>query len=112
MPDEKFAAIFGAELAGQIDQLAHNQHLSAKAAQDAKERAQADRTAKHLRMADVVMLAMRQGREELRDQIGRLLAGRAPREAETAQLEMCVSAIRDDEMRKRRERRARREGSK
>lgn len=101
MPDEKFAAMFGADLAGQIDQLANNRALTEKATKDAKERAETDRTQRFLNLVDLVTGALRGnlGRTKLaQDAVGSIqaaLTGRAPREAEMAQLLFCEGVIRD-----------------
>lgn len=117
MPDD-FASMYGPELAAQVAGLAHDGTLEQKAAKDAKERAETDRTQNFLRLVDLVTGALRGtlGRTKLaQDAVGSIqaaLAGRPPREAEVAQLLFCEGVIRDCKKAIRDARRARGKGAK
>lgn len=100
-PNDEFRAMYGAALAERIAGIAGDERTDEAARKDERERAEAERMGRHMRLVDSIQAVLRGGlgrRKEAADAIAaiqRVLAGSQPRQAEMAQLVLCESIIRE-----------------
>ncbi len=98
---KSFREEYGAELADRIEAIASDPEQDEKARQAARERAEADRLARHNALAEAAGAALRgDWGKEAQESVTRVLAGVEPRQAQTASLVMCQSIVIEAKKRK------------
>jgi phage/plasmid primase-like uncharacterized protein len=108
---KSFREQYGAELDDTIKAIVTRPDLDAAARQAERERAETDRTAARIRLANVAAEALRgDWGKEAHAAVTRVLAGATPLKAEVAQLVLCESIVKEEQKRRRERRQARAQG--
>lgn len=108
---KSFREQYGAELDDTIKAIVTRPDLDEAARKADRERAETDRTAARIRLANAAAEALRgDWGKEAQAAVTRTLAGATPLKAEVAQLVLCESIVKEEQKRRRERRQARAQG--